>query len=53
MARATGMHYKAKGEMMGELRGKHSVASIRAFMSLILNQMNQVGEAVALAQKDA
>ena len=27
MARATGMHYKAKGEMMGELRGKHSVAS--------------------------
>ena len=51
MARATGMHYKAKeekGEMVGELRGQLSVANIRAFMSLILNRMNQVGEAAAL-----
>ena len=39
---------KEKGEVVGELRGQLSVASIRASMSLILNRMNQVGEAAAL-----
>ena len=52
LARATGMQYKAKekekGEVVGELRVQLSVASIRASMSLILNRMNQVGEAAAL-----
>ena len=46
------MQYKAKekekGEVVGELRGQLSVASIRASMSLILNRMNRVGEAAAL-----